>query len=145
MPYTRHTQFTYRLIFVKCRFKGDASETSFRPCVKWPFLASRTGRISSYSCPVELVSSRIDSSKCPLQDRGLGSHKVFDTTPPPLFFWGGMTLFVLDWPQKRPKNGPKSFAFSASFCLILLSTSQNITKKSQNDRNNGPKMAQKWS
>ena len=34
---TRHIQFTYRLSFVKCRFIGDTSETSFDPYAKWPF------------------------------------------------------------------------------------------------------------
>ena len=47
---TRHIPFTYRLIFVKCRFKGDTNETSFRSLCKMAFLAPRMGHISSYSC-----------------------------------------------------------------------------------------------
>ena len=74
---TRHIPFTYRLIFVKCRFKGDTSETSFRSLCKMAFLAPRTGHISSYSCPFDLVPSRIDSSKCPLQNRVLGFQYIF--------------------------------------------------------------------
>ena len=34
---TRHMQFAYGSIFVKCRFKGDASETSFRSRCKMAF------------------------------------------------------------------------------------------------------------
>ena len=74
---TRHIPFTYRSIFVKCRFKGDTSETSFRSLCKMAFLAPRTGHISSYSCPFDLVPSRIDSSKCPLQNRVLGFQYIF--------------------------------------------------------------------
>ena len=44
---------------------------------KWPFSAPRTGHIS---CPFDLVSSRIDSSECPLQNRLLGSSHIFDPT-----------------------------------------------------------------
>ena len=36
---TKHMQFPYRLILVKCRFKGDISETSFRSLCKMAFLA----------------------------------------------------------------------------------------------------------
>ena len=73
---TRHLQFTYRSIFVKCRFKGDMSETSFRSLCKMAFLAPRTGHISSYSCPFDLVPSRIDSPKCPFQNRVLGFQYI---------------------------------------------------------------------
>ena len=67
---TGHIQFTYRSVFVKCQFKGDTSKTGFRSLCKIAFLAPRTGHTSSYSCPFALVPSPIDSSKCPLQNRG---------------------------------------------------------------------------
>ena len=74
---TRHTQFTYNLIFVKCRFKGDTSETRFRSLCKMAFWAPTTGRISSCSCPFDLVPSRINSPKCPLQNRVLRFQYTF--------------------------------------------------------------------
>ena len=62
-PYgsTGHIQFTS--IFVKWRFKGDTSETSFRSLCEMAFWHQRTGHISGYSCPFDLVPSRIDSPR----------------------------------------------------------------------------------
>ena len=67
---TRHIQLAYGSIVVKCRSEGDTSETNFRSLCKMALLAPRTGHKSSYSHPLDLVSSRIDSPKCPLQKKG---------------------------------------------------------------------------
>ena len=68
VPYYQ-ARAVYIQIFVKCRFKGDTSQTSFRSLCKMALLAPRTGHISSYSCPFDLVPSRIGGLKCPLQNR----------------------------------------------------------------------------
>ena len=47
------------------------------------------------------------------------------------------------WCMTCQGRGDNKMPSLASFCLILRSTSQNITKKPQNDRKNGPKMVQK--
>ena len=41
------------------------------------FLAPRTGHISSYLCPIDLVP-RIDSYDCPIQEMVLGFNTFFD-------------------------------------------------------------------
>ena len=105
---TRHIQLTYRLIFVKCRCKGDASETSFRSLCTMAFLAARTGHISSYSCPFDLVPSRTDSSKCPLQNRVLGFQYILAPNPQNDRFWpkkARKTPTKVKNAPKRPNNG----------------------------------------
>ena len=92
---TRHMQFAYRLIFVRCRFKGNTNETSFRSPWKMGFLAPRTGHISSYS-------SRIDSPECPLQNRVLGFQYFFLDPKPPK-----MTGFCPKRAQKPPQKRSK--------------------------------------
>ena len=59
------------------------------------FLAARTGHNWSYSSPFGLVPSRIDSSKCPLENRVLGFQYIF--------LWHK----TLQNDLKRPKNLPK--------------------------------------
>ena len=131
---TRRIQFTFRLLFVKRRFKGDTSETSFRSLCKMAFLAPRTGHISRYSCPFDLVPSRIDSCKCPIQNRGLGSQYILLTQNPkkwPCF-----------WPKKSPKPPKKKRSKRVKNvpkrCQIDATT---MAKSFQSDT----KMAQKWS
>ena len=51
---TRHIPFTYGCIFVKSRFKGDTSETSFQSLCEMAFFGIKTGHILSYSCPFDL-------------------------------------------------------------------------------------------
>ena len=82
-----------------CRFKGDTSETRFQSLCKMTFLAPRTGHIWKYSCPFDLVSSRIDSYKCPLQNKVLGFQYIFFTQHHPK-----MTDFLPKKAQKRPKR-----------------------------------------
>ena len=100
---TRDTPFIYRLYTVhihKCRVKGDTSEPRFRSVCKMAFLAPRTRHISSYSCPFDLVPSRIESPKCSLQNRVLGFQY---SSPPPEKKTSQNDRF---WP-KKPKNCPK--------------------------------------
>ena len=68
--------------------------------VKWPFLAPRTGNISSYSCPFALVPSRIDSPKCPIPEIVIGfiAFFIYPKAPTMRSFFLGL---------KRPKNRPK--------------------------------------
>ena len=63
------------------------------------FLAPRTGHISRYSCPFDLVPSRINSCKCPLQNRGFRVSVHF-------FFFTKKTEMACFWP-KRAQNRPK--------------------------------------
>ena len=73
---------------------------------KMAFLAPRTGHISSYSCPFDLVPSRIDSPECPLQNRVLWFQYFFLTQNPPKW-----PVFALKRPKKKTpkwvKNAPK--------------------------------------
>ena len=82
---TGHIQFTYESTFVKCRFKGNTSETTFRSQCQMVFLAPRTGHISSYSCLFNLVPSRIDSSKRSNQKGFLQSQYISPPSKWPVF------------------------------------------------------------
>ena len=103
--------------------KGDTSETSFQPLCKMAFLAPRMGHISSYSCPFDLVPSRIDSSKCPFQNGVLRSQCTFLTQNPPK-----MTRF---WPKKaqsRPKASKMHQNGSKMMPKTMLTQPQNDPK-----------------
>ena len=98
LPYYQAHTVYIQIDFCKCRFKEDTSETSFRSLCKMAFLATRTGHISSYSCPFDVVFSRIDSYKCPIQKMVSGFQYIF--LPETL----KMTGFC---PKKALKNAQK--------------------------------------
>ena len=85
------------------------------------FLARRTGHISSYSCPFDLVSSRIDSANCPLQNRVFGVQYIFWPKTPKM-----TVFFAVKRSEKRPKMAQKR------------------TKKARKSVQNDDKTTPKW-
>ena len=84
--------------FCKVSIKGDTSETSFRFQCKIAFLAPRTSHVSNSARLFDLVPSRIDSSKCLLQNKVLAY--------PHIFLAHQMTQMA-HFSLKRPKNRQK--------------------------------------
>ena len=60
---TRHMQFTYRSIFVKCRFTKDTSETSFRSLCKMAFLAPRRTKKAQKGLKMKSKGSKMKAKK----------------------------------------------------------------------------------
>ena len=116
-------------------------------------LATRTGHISSYSCPFDLVSSWINRSKCPLQNRVLGSQHTFffflPKNPQNHRFWPKNAQTPPKWLKntpKRPQNVAKPMGKrhknAPTWCQIdpkvTLKWPQNDPKMVQNHHRNTP-------
>ena len=96
------------------------------------FLAPRTGHIWSYSCPFDLVPSRIDSAECPLQNRVLGFEYIF-------FFNPNLPKMTSFCPEKAPK-GPKGSKTHRKGPKWCRNDAKMTRKWPQNDPGSTPKM-----